>query len=140
MRDLGLRRLPRLCVMPWMESPVSSEPSCVARNILIGIAGAIVGGWIMRAVGFNGHGGTLYTILVAIGGAIRIPTHAPTTRPMRGAPDLMEQIRLSLAQIESKEAQCQASEEASTPNPNGCQKDTPKGARLTGSTWRHQRG
>jgi uncharacterized membrane protein YeaQ/YmgE (transglycosylase-associated protein family) len=39
-------------------------------DIVIGILGAIVGGWIMRAVGFRGQGGTLYTVLVAIGGAI----------------------------------------------------------------------
>jgi len=39
-------------------------------DIVIGVLGAIVGGWIMRAVGFRGHGGMLYTILVAIGGAI----------------------------------------------------------------------
>jgi len=39
-------------------------------DILIGIAGAIVGGWIMRAIGFQGQGGTVYTILVAIGGAV----------------------------------------------------------------------
>ena len=39
-------------------------------DILIGIAGAIVGGWIMRAVGFAGRGGMFYTILVAIGGAV----------------------------------------------------------------------
>jgi uncharacterized membrane protein YeaQ/YmgE (transglycosylase-associated protein family) len=38
-------------------------------DILIGIAGAVVGGAIMRALGF-GAGGTIYTILVAIGGAI----------------------------------------------------------------------
>ena len=39
-------------------------------DIVIGILGAIVGGWIMRAVGFRGQGGMLYTVLVAIGGAI----------------------------------------------------------------------
>src|SRR5438477_3712589 len=39
-------------------------------DIVIGIIGAIVGGWIMRAVGFQGQGGMLYTILVAIGGAV----------------------------------------------------------------------
>src|SRR3981081_3909720 len=39
-------------------------------DIVIGIAGAIVGGWIMRAIGFQGQGGTIYTILVAIGGAV----------------------------------------------------------------------
>jgi hypothetical protein len=39
-------------------------------DIVLGIIGALVGGWIMRAVGFSGQGGMIYTILVAIGGAI----------------------------------------------------------------------
>ena len=39
-------------------------------DILIGIAGALVGGWGMRAIGFRGHGGTIYTVLVATGGAV----------------------------------------------------------------------
>lgn len=39
-------------------------------DILLGIAGALVGGFIMRAAGFHGQGGLIYTILVAIGGAI----------------------------------------------------------------------
>jgi uncharacterized membrane protein YeaQ/YmgE (transglycosylase-associated protein family) len=39
-------------------------------DIVIGIAGAIVGGRIMRALGFQGEGGMIYTILVAIGGAV----------------------------------------------------------------------
>jgi uncharacterized membrane protein YeaQ/YmgE (transglycosylase-associated protein family) len=39
-------------------------------DIVVGIVGAIVGGWIMRVLGFSGQGGMLYTILVAIGGAI----------------------------------------------------------------------
>jgi uncharacterized membrane protein YeaQ/YmgE (transglycosylase-associated protein family) len=39
-------------------------------DIVIGIIGAIVGGWIMGAVGFQGQGGMIYTILVAIGGAV----------------------------------------------------------------------
>jgi uncharacterized membrane protein YeaQ/YmgE (transglycosylase-associated protein family) len=39
-------------------------------DIVLGIAGAVVGGWIMRSLGFAGRGGMTYTILVAIGGAI----------------------------------------------------------------------
>ena len=39
-------------------------------DIILGIAGAIVGGWIMRALGGTGQGGMIYTILVAIGGAV----------------------------------------------------------------------
>ncbi len=39
-------------------------------DIIVGIVGALIGGAIMRAVGFSGQGGMLYTILVAIGGAV----------------------------------------------------------------------
>ena len=37
---------------------------------VIGIVGAIIGGGIMRGLGFAGEGGTIYTILGAIGGAV----------------------------------------------------------------------
>jgi uncharacterized membrane protein YeaQ/YmgE (transglycosylase-associated protein family) len=39
-------------------------------DILLGIAGALIGGFIMRSAGFAGQGGMIYTILVALGGAI----------------------------------------------------------------------
>jgi uncharacterized membrane protein YeaQ/YmgE (transglycosylase-associated protein family) len=39
-------------------------------DILLGIAGAVVGGYIMQALGFSGQGGLIYTILVAILGAV----------------------------------------------------------------------
>ena len=39
-------------------------------DIVIGIAGAIIGGFLMRSLGFVGSGGMIYTILVAIGGAV----------------------------------------------------------------------
>ena len=39
-------------------------------DIIVGIIGALIGGAIMQAVGFAGQGGMLYTILVAIGGAV----------------------------------------------------------------------
>lgn len=42
----------------------------VLMDILIGIAGAILGGFLMRSLGFAGHGGLIYTIVVAIGGAV----------------------------------------------------------------------
>lgn len=32
--------------------------------------GAVIGGWIMRLLGFSGQGGTIYTILIAILGAV----------------------------------------------------------------------
>lgn len=42
----------------------------VVMDIVIGIAGALLGGFLMRAMGFVGQGGFVYTILVAIGGAV----------------------------------------------------------------------
>ncbi len=39
-------------------------------DIVIGMIGAVIGGWIMQALGFAGQGGMVYTILVAIGGAV----------------------------------------------------------------------
>jgi uncharacterized membrane protein YeaQ/YmgE (transglycosylase-associated protein family) len=42
----------------------------ILMDILLGIAGAIVGGWIMRMLGFYTSGGLIPTILVAILGAV----------------------------------------------------------------------
>jgi uncharacterized membrane protein YeaQ/YmgE (transglycosylase-associated protein family) len=42
----------------------------VFMDIVVGVIGAIVGGWIMQSLGFAGQGGLVYTILVAIGGAV----------------------------------------------------------------------
>jgi len=39
-------------------------------DIVLGIVGALIGGFIMRSLGFAGEGGMIYTILVAIGGAV----------------------------------------------------------------------
>ena len=42
----------------------------VLVDILLGVAGAVVGGWIMRLLGFSTSGGLVPTILVAILGAV----------------------------------------------------------------------
>lgn len=40
-------------------------------DIVLGVVGAVVGGWIMAAVGGQGvNGFNLYSILVAVGGAV----------------------------------------------------------------------
>jgi uncharacterized membrane protein YeaQ/YmgE (transglycosylase-associated protein family) len=39
-------------------------------DIIIGIIGAIVGGFIMQKLGFAGSGGLIYTVIVAIIGAV----------------------------------------------------------------------
>jgi len=42
----------------------------VFADIVIGIVGAMIGGFIMRMAGFSGQGGMIYTIGVAILGAV----------------------------------------------------------------------
>jgi uncharacterized membrane protein YeaQ/YmgE (transglycosylase-associated protein family) len=39
-------------------------------DILLGIVGALVGGFVARAIGISPRGGLIYTILIATGGAI----------------------------------------------------------------------
>ena len=51
--------------------------------------------------------------------------------PKRGAPDLMEQTRLSLAQIESKKTDPNLPKKPGRKVPTGREKDTAKGTRLS---------
>jgi uncharacterized membrane protein YeaQ/YmgE (transglycosylase-associated protein family) len=39
-------------------------------DILLGIAGALVGGFIANHLGLDAHGGFIYSTLIALGGAI----------------------------------------------------------------------
>jgi uncharacterized membrane protein YeaQ/YmgE (transglycosylase-associated protein family) len=41
-------------------------------DILMGIAGAVVGGLLVRSAGFVGYGGTVITALVAMVGAVLV--------------------------------------------------------------------
>lgn len=41
-------------------------------DIILGIVGAIVGGYVARFLGFSPAGGLIYTILIATGGAILV--------------------------------------------------------------------
>jgi len=54
----------------WATGKIMGSGRGAVMDIVIGILGAIVGGWIMRALGFAGRGNMIYTILVAIGGAV----------------------------------------------------------------------
>ena len=42
----------------------------VLMDIAIGIAGALLGGFLIQSLGYASQGGLLYTIVVAIGGAV----------------------------------------------------------------------
>jgi uncharacterized membrane protein YeaQ/YmgE (transglycosylase-associated protein family) len=45
-------------------------------DILMGVGGAVVGGLLMRSVGFGGHGGTIVTAMVAMIGAALVTVFA----------------------------------------------------------------
>jgi uncharacterized membrane protein YeaQ/YmgE (transglycosylase-associated protein family) len=50
---------------------VNRHGAGIILDIVLGIVGAVVGGWIMAALGGQGVTGfNLYSILVAIGGAV----------------------------------------------------------------------
>jgi len=53
----------------WMTGKIVKGYSA-SMDIVMGIAGAVAGGLIMRSAGFSGQGGMIYTTLVAILGAV----------------------------------------------------------------------
>src|SRR5262249_61572664 len=52
----------------WVTGKIMGGGKGVIGDILLGIGGAVVGGWIMRLLGGPGQGGTVFTILVGLGG------------------------------------------------------------------------
>lgn len=58
----------------------------VLLDVVLGVVGAVVGGWIMAAVGGQGVSGfNLYSILVAIGGAVLVLVILHAVRGTRSA-------------------------------------------------------
>jgi uncharacterized membrane protein YeaQ/YmgE (transglycosylase-associated protein family) len=55
----------------WLASLITSTSEGVLGDIILGIVGALIGGWIMRALGYGGVSGfNLYSFVVAILGAV----------------------------------------------------------------------
>lgn len=58
-------------VAGWLTGKImKGEEHNSLMDIVIGIAGALVGGFAMHLLGFKAEGGLIYTILVATGGAV----------------------------------------------------------------------
>lgn len=55
----------------WIASAIMKTNEGLVMNIVIGIVGALVGGWIMSQLGRGGVSGfNVYSFLVALAGAV----------------------------------------------------------------------
>ena len=62
-------------VAGWTTSKIMAGKGYGAlMNIVLGIAGAILGGFFMKVLGFSGKGDLISTILIAIVGAVILAT------------------------------------------------------------------
>ena len=55
----------------WVTGKIEGSPGKGAlMDIIIGLLGALVGGFLMSVLGFSSEGGLIYTIIVAVIGAV----------------------------------------------------------------------
>lgn len=55
----------------WLTGKIMGGPGKGAlMDIIIGLVGALVGGFLMSLLGFSARGGFIYTIFVAVIGAV----------------------------------------------------------------------
>ena len=55
----------------WIATAIMGSNDSLVMNIVIGVVGAVVGGWLMSIIGSTGVTGfNLYSLLVAVLGAI----------------------------------------------------------------------
>ena len=58
-------------VAGWLTGKIMGTPGKGAlTDIIIGLLGALAGGFLMRLLGFRGEGGFIYTVIVAVLGAV----------------------------------------------------------------------
>lgn len=55
----------------WITGKIMGGPGKGAlMDIIVGLIGALAGGFLMRLLGFSSEGGMIYTIFVAVIGAV----------------------------------------------------------------------
>jgi len=57
-------------VAGWLTGRIMGGGHGFLMDIIIGLIGAMAGGFIMNLLGFSSQGGMIYTILVALLGAV----------------------------------------------------------------------
>ena len=55
----------------WLTGKIMGGPGKgILMDIILGLVGALAGGFLMRILGFSAEGGMIYTIIVAVIGAV----------------------------------------------------------------------
>ena len=54
----------------WLTGKIMGGGGGVLMDVIIGLLGALVGGFLMTLLGFRAEGGMIYTIIVAVIGAV----------------------------------------------------------------------
>ena len=55
----------------WLTGKIMGGPGKgILMDIILGLVGALAGGLLMRVLGFSSEGGMIYTIIVAVIGAV----------------------------------------------------------------------
>lgn len=59
-------------VAGWLASKIMKRTGSLLTDLLLGVVGAIVGGWLVRLLGFSSGGGLIPSIVTATIGAIAL--------------------------------------------------------------------
>ena len=54
----------------WLTGKIMGGGGGMLMDIILGLIGALAGGFLMSLLGFSSQGGMIYTILVAVLGAV----------------------------------------------------------------------
>jgi uncharacterized membrane protein YeaQ/YmgE (transglycosylase-associated protein family) len=54
----------------WLTGKIMGGGGGILMDIIIGLIGALAGGFLMSLLGFRAEGGLIYTIIVAVIGAV----------------------------------------------------------------------
>ena len=57
-------------VAGWIAEKVTSSDHGILTNILVGIAGAFIGGWVVSLLGLQIGGGLIPSLVTAVAGAL----------------------------------------------------------------------
>jgi uncharacterized membrane protein YeaQ/YmgE (transglycosylase-associated protein family) len=56
----------------WLTGRIMGGGGGALMDIILGLVGALVGGFLMSLLGFKAEGGMIYTIIVAVIGAVLV--------------------------------------------------------------------